>query len=110
MSRALQLCVSNGITHVQTNDADGFWDIYQSLLNEQNLPIRVSLTPSCLEMLQGQRSSLFRMLEIIDSGGDTHVPPARTVLASGMLRCDRVKLFADGSLGACTAALRKPYK
>jgi predicted amidohydrolase YtcJ len=29
--------------------------------------------------------------------------------STGLLSCHRVKLFADGSLGAKTAALREPY-
>lgn len=36
-------------------------------------------------------------------------PPPGTVSTSGLLRCDRVKIIADGSLGAETAALRDPY-
>ncbi|CAM9490836.1 unnamed protein product [Phaeothamnion confervicola] len=44
-----------------------------------------------------------------NSGDDStcQVPAAGSRI--GLLSCHRVKLFADGSLGACTAALEEPY-
>ena len=47
---------------------------------------------------------------LIEVAASNELPPAKTETSDGMLRCDRVKIFADGSLGACTAALREPYK
>ncbi|MCY3412565.1 MAG: amidohydrolase [Candidatus Heimdallarchaeota archaeon] len=82
----LEECLRLGLTMVQTNDAKA-WDIYKEIQEENNLPIRVSLTPYHKEM--------------------DLAPPAGTSI--GLLYCDRVKLFADGSLGARTAAMREEY-
>ena len=90
---ALDLCLKAGITMVQTNDFDGFWPIYNDLHQRGELPIRVALTPTCDEFVRGDP-----------------VPPAGTETPDGMLRVNRLKIFADGSLGACTAALRCKYK
>ena len=90
---ALDMCLKAGITMVQTNDFDGFWSIYNDLHQRGELPIRVALTPTCDEFVRGEP-----------------VPPAGTETPDGMLRVNRLKIFADGSLGACTAALRCKYK
>lgn len=77
-----------GLTGVQTNDATA-WEMYKELQEEGDVPIRVYLTPYHNEIgLEG-------------------TPKAGTI--DGLLHCDRVKLFADGSLGAQTAAMREPY-
>lgn len=36
-------------------------------------------------------------------------PPAKAVHTSGLLSCDRAKLWTDGGLGASTAAMLEPY-
>jgi predicted amidohydrolase YtcJ len=51
---ALNKCLQRGITHVQTNDAEGFWDVYNSIHAAGNLPIRVSLTPNCMEIINSE--------------------------------------------------------
>ncbi len=84
----LQKCLEVGLTTVQTNDEDA-WIIYKELQNEGRMPIRVYLTPYHKEI------------------GREDTPKPRT--RDGLLYCDRVKLLADGSLGAHTAAMREPY-
>ncbi|GBG32612.1 Isoamyl acetate-hydrolyzing esterase [Hondaea fermentalgiana] len=81
ITQGLQECLRFGLTGVQTND-EGTLDVYRALDRDGKLPIRVQLTPQHGEV-NGPWSS-----------------------SSGMLAIDRVKLFADGALGANTAALR----
>ena len=65
---------------------------YRALESARRLPIRVSL----LHLLRPDvGSALFEL-----------PPPHR----SGWLRCDTVKLFADGGLSGATAALSEPYR
>jgi len=94
----LNECVARGITAVQTNDSKEIgaisdpWSVYSALADEGNLPCRVFLTISW--------QSLDR----------SPPPPAAGVQhRSGLLSCDRVKLWTDGALGASTAALLEPY-
>jgi hypothetical protein len=89
LSCGLQQCLQYGLTAVQTNDRK-CWKLYQRLQREGNLPIRVYLTPNQDEI------------------GSEDIPKPGT--KDGLLSCDRVKLFADGSLGAETAAVRLPYR
>lgn len=84
----LEKCISSGLTTVQTNDSEA-WDIYNKLVEEDDLPIRVYLTQYFNEIEKGTIST----------------PKNR----NGMLYTDRVKIIADGSLGAQTAALKEPY-
>ncbi len=84
----LQKCLSVGLTTVQTNDYKA-WELYSELEEEGKLPLRVYLVPSQEEIL------------------DNTFPSPQT--RKGLLYVDRVKLFADGSLGGQTAALREPY-
>jgi predicted amidohydrolase YtcJ len=84
----LKQCVEVGLTSVQTNDPDS-WQIYKELDEANELPIRVALTIYEREL------------------GSDKIPKPQSKL--NLLSCDRVKLFADGSLGAQTAALREPY-
>jgi hypothetical protein len=84
----LQQCLAMGLTSVQTHD-EYSWDIYRELQKEGKIPIRVHLTLNHEEM--GME--------------DTPKPGTH----EGMLSFDRVKLFADGSLGAHTAAMRETY-
>jgi predicted amidohydrolase YtcJ len=100
----LRSCLQNGLTSVQTNDEDAI-DTYLTLQEQSQLPIRVFLTPTQQELLSRDRPLcplLPRMLTESDAQGD---------LASGTARLsvDRMKIFADGSLGAETAALRTSY-
>lgn len=88
IANGLQQCLEMGLTTVQPNDG-GTWDIYQELQEEGRVPIRVYLTLNHEEL--GKEGS----------------PKPGSV--DGMLSFDRVKLFADGSLGAQTAAMREPY-
>ena len=85
----LDYCLSMGVTCVQTNDA-GCWTTYQQLADEGKLPLRVFLTIMHAEIgLAGQPTS-----------GQEH---------GSLLSCHRIKMFADGALGAETAALTQPY-
>ena len=87
---ALGRCVRAGLTAVQTNDANA-WAIYQELAAKSELPLRVFLTLNHEEMVANDRR------------------PVPASVASPLLSCPRIKLYADGSLGAETAALRQPY-
>lgn len=86
----LRACVDAGLTSVQTNDARCA-AVYRNLDAEKSLPLRVALT-----------------IDNDEIGTDDALPP-NFVSPSGMLSCHRAKIFADGSLGARTAALREPY-
>lgn len=79
---------------VQTNDHD-CWQLYEELQKNGELPIRVFLTPDYDEI-----------------GNDGKIPPP--TYENGLIACDRVKIFGDGSLGAvslhfdtCTNKCRK---
>ncbi|EGD75660.1 hypothetical protein PTSG_07778 [Salpingoeca rosetta] len=90
--RGLQQCLRVGLTAVQPNDAHA-WDVYTALHAEGQLQVRVHLTIPYDEL-------------------HTHAdaPERPTATSDDMLRCERVKVFADGSLGANTAALSLPYR
>ncbi len=96
--RGLYECMRKGITAVQSNDFHYAWSVYQDL----NLPIRVYLTIPFDEIVD---------MHSEDEGYKRH-DEVGTPLPDdecGLVSCHRVKLFADGSLGAKTAALRDPY-
>ena len=85
----LEYCLSMGLTCVQTND-EGCWSTYKQLADEGKLPLRVFLTIMHAEMgVAGQPKA-----------GEEYGP---------LLSCHRIKMFADGALGAETAALTQPY-
>ena len=87
--KGLEHFLSFGVTAVQTND-EACWPVYKQLADGGLLPLRVQLTIMHKEMEQeGQPKA-----------GDTYGP---------LLSCHRIKLFADGALGAETAALSQPY-
>ncbi len=86
--KGLEICSAFGLTSVHTNDPKA-WKIYKKIAENNDLPIRVFLTIP------------FRELDQEDS------PNANEEI--GLLKAKRVKLFADGSLGASTAALNDPY-
>eukprot|EP00741_Cyanophora_paradoxa_P013107 tig00020675_g12660.t1 len=84
-----------GVTSVQTNDGDGARAVYEALRARRAaagrappLPLRVYLTP------------MYDELEGLAASG------ARTGQGDDWLRWGRVKIFADGSLGARARALR----
>lgn len=124
--KTLHYLLSLGITAVQTNDARA-WSIYRDLHHARGkdstgatggaphgLPLRVYLTvpydevaehsPSPDHMGETHDPSLYDQQRLMDAEG---VPLPDDQI--GLLSCHRVKLFADGSLGAETAALRKCY-
>uniref|UniRef100_K3XA87 Amidohydrolase 3 domain-containing protein n=1 Tax=Globisporangium ultimum (strain ATCC 200006 / CBS 805.95 / DAOM BR144) TaxID=431595 RepID=K3XA87_GLOUD len=73
---------------IHTNDHKA-WQLYEKIQEQSGLPLRVYMTPSIGELK------------------DPATPrPGSKV---GILSCDRIKLFSDGSLGAETAAVRQPY-
>ena len=87
----LKLCLDNGITSVQTNDA-GAWLAYKSLADKNELPCRVYLTIKASEIITHPK--------IIPYANETN---------GQLLSSHRAKLFADGALGASTAAISVPY-
>ncbi|KAG5176273.1 amidohydrolase family-domain-containing protein [Tribonema minus] len=99
-SAALQRCVANGLTAVQTNDGVEGLPVYQELLAAGKLPLRVQLTIQCSDLQRSRTTAT----------GDAPLEPLDGCDTRGMLTCKRVKIFADGSLGAETAALRVPYR
>ena len=113
------MCLSNGLTSVQTNDSSSY-EIYKSLRDENLLDVRVFLTPNHQELFTD---------DAISSQGVGDIKPFN-YLSSSRIACgcddrdcncpdgyspdapmtylavDRVKLYSDGSLGAETAAIR----
>lgn len=93
----LSECVKRGVTAVQTNDSKTLgnishaWKLYTQLADQKKLVCRVFLTVGVEEL------------------GTDAVPPAGSQHPSGLLSCDRVKIWTDGGLGASTAALIEPY-
>ena len=92
--RGLQTCLEFGLTGttpyppylvpsyligVHTNDHNA-WYLYQELQAFGRVPMRVYVTPDQNEI------------------GQTSIPAPKT--KDGLLSCDRVKIFSDGSLGA----------
>lgn len=93
----LRECVQRGITAVQSNDGKVIgqistpWQAYSALAAEGKLPCRVFLTVPWTAL------------------GQPETPNAPVQHPSGLLSCDRVKLWTDGALGASTAAMLEPY-
>ena len=88
---ALRRCLAAGLTAVQTNDSKA-WPIYQRMAEEAALPLRVFLTVNHEEM-----------------EAEGTAPIATNADMTSLLSRPRVTLSSDGSLGAETAALRRPY-
>ncbi|CAM9595850.1 unnamed protein product [Discosporangium mesarthrocarpum] len=124
---ALDLCVESGLTAVHTNDHDAFL-IYKSLQESGKIPLRVYVTPpheeahhwfsndlGGVEGTQGQLAGHFNEPQTLSDGGNELTLEGRGLgkilgnRGQGLVRWHRVKLFADGSLGAETAAMRSPY-
>ncbi|CAE7199437.1 ytcJ, partial [Symbiodinium necroappetens] len=95
--RGLKLCVENGVTFVQSNDGKTLggirrpFDAYASLADEGRLPCRIFLT------IEWQ------------AVGEEGMPKSKASHPSGLLSCDRAKIWTDGGLGASTAAMLEPY-
>lgn len=91
--------VTTGITSVQANDGGGdwrsVWEAYEQALKQDRLPVRVNLQFSLsADRLLTDRHALFE---------------ANQTVTGDRLRFSVVKIMADGSLGARTAAFAKPY-
>lgn len=108
IKEGLNLCCRNGLTSVQTND-EASYKIYQELMKAHMLPIRVFLTPSYKDL----------DLPYVDGGILNIHPIAANCIttdsqamngAESRLFADRIKIFADGSLGADTSAIRLENK
>ena len=91
LRKAIKKVNSLGITSVQTNDGLEF-NVYQKLKENEELTIRVFLTPMITELEE------LRKLQVKTNMGDD------------LLRWGRIKVFSDGSLGAETAALLDNYE
>jgi predicted amidohydrolase YtcJ len=97
LARALRQCLSLGITQVQTDDlgiAGGLeagLDLFRSVAGPGGVPVRITL------MLPIDLFALAQREGMGTGWGDE------------WLRIGHVKVFADGSLGGRTAALREPY-
>jgi len=123
----LSLCMKSGLTSVQTNDENTL-DVYRALLLEDQVPIRVFLTPNQEELENNKReeasveapllvpiipfppSSSFSSASAPTSSSSSSSSSSsyNMSLPQSRLVVDRVKIFSDGSLGAETAALRTP--
>lgn len=86
--RGLKECAKVGLTSVHTNDPKA-WEAYKRLAATDRLPTRVFLTLTYRDFIDNEEF--------------------RPKMKVGLLSVERVKLFADGSLGASTAALNEPY-
>ena len=87
----LDICRKFGLTSVQTNDENAY-EVYKELQRENQLPIRVFLTPMHHELKE-------KSFDITRENTSFHD-------ASSRLSVHRVKIFGDGALGSETAALR----
>eukprot|EP00871_Galdieria_phlegrea_P000209 jgi/Galph1/1189/GphlegSOOS_G6051.1 len=109
---ALEHLSSFGITSVQTNDANAAWKVYHYLLqssNDHSLPVRVYLTPMWDELFDLKCDSI-QQPHSWEEELPSYLVPMKTGIGNRFLRWGRIKLFADGSLGAKTAALLDPYE
>ncbi|CAJ1435437.1 unnamed protein product [Effrenium voratum] len=95
--KGLRACVEQGITFVQSNDSkllggvERPFEAYAALADEGRLCCRVFLTVQWQDV------------------GQPGAPKAQQAHPSGLLSCDRAKLWTDGGLGASTAAMLEPY-
>ncbi|CAH1795169.1 unnamed protein product [Owenia fusiformis] len=90
---ALKHCLEKGITAVHSNEPCT-WGEYCELADENRLPIRVFFA---------------EYFESLKANPEASNPKPKEAHGE-LLSCDRVKVFADGALGASTAALSEPYK
>lgn len=97
LRRAMGQCLELGITQVQTDDVhqagglDGALDLFGQVAGPEGVPVRVTLMLPIACFAEAQQRGM------------------GTGWGSEWLRFGHVKIFADGSLGGRTAALRAPY-
>merc|ERR1711892_444404 len=91
----LDVCIQAGLTQVQACEEEN-WLAWKELAESSQIPIRVYL-------------SIF-YFSMVNFGGTDNFPNAPNESVGPMLTADRIKLFADGALGASTAALSVNYK
>ncbi|MGE5672455.1 MAG: amidohydrolase [Mycobacterium leprae] len=94
LAQAMREALSYGITQVQSDDVDTFAEteaLFGPLARPEAIPLRVT------EMIPGAQAV---------TGAERGI---RTGAGNEWFRYGHVKLFADGSLGARTAALLDPY-
>lgn len=96
-AEALQRCVTKGLTAVHTNDENAV-EVYARLQEEGRLPVRVYLTMPHDELDKEQPAA-----GKSGGGGDAGKPKPWSG-DEGLLSWNRVKLFSDGSLGACAVS------
>ena len=90
-TESIRHCLKNGVTSVHALEDNHTWDILCDLADQGQLPIRVFYV-------------------LFWENRKRHNIPEAGQYKGKLLSCDRVKLFSDGALGACTAALSFPYK
>lgn len=108
----LALCSKMGLTSVQTND-EASYNVYKSLRDEGSLNIRVFLTPTYSDlMLSADKNGIHEikpfnyMYRRISNHMEIDNDPITYNDSVTYFNMDRIKIFADGSLGAETAAIR----
>ena len=97
----LAVCAKFGLTSVQTND-ELATKVYAALMEANELPLRVFLTPMHHEITSNEDFRALpwlrrSILSVLDSDISAH---------DSRLSVHRVKIFGDGALGSETAALR----
>lgn len=134
ISEGLRLCSSMGLTSVQANDACSL-AVYESLREKGSLPLRVFLTPNYEEIVaevpcvDGENPSASDEQRVVHphrpqcmprSTATSQVLDSYVTVPSGdqnridfstpesRLLVERLKIYADGSLGAETAAMKIP--
>jgi len=112
ITRALRQAARFGITSLQDNS---FWDdylLFQELEREGRLSARITewldFTQPLEELERKWRQEKAERAERAATGKNAY-PTAGTSQRASLLRLGLVKGFADGSLGAGTAALLEPY-
>ena len=104
-AEALQRCVTRGLTAVHTNDENAV-QVYARLQEEDRLPVRVYLTMPHDE-LDKEHPAARKIGSGATTGGvDDAGKPKPWSGDKGLLSWNRVKLFSDGSLGACATSAR----
>ena len=85
-----QKLLESGVTSNHSCEGS-YWNEYCTLVDEDKLPVRTFFSA----MYHGRDESNF------PAAGEKH---------GEFLSCDRIKFWADGSLGAATAAISAPYR
>lgn len=137
ITEGLRLCSSMGLTSVQSNDASSL-SVYKNLREECSLPLRVFLTPNYEELATEVSCDSVDRQSISDENQSEVRPyrpqcmPRSTATSQAIaldsdlsvspvdqnkidfstpesrLIVERLKIYADGSLGAETAAMKIP--